>query len=106
MVAFRVKDRGFMTLGADAVTFGDQLIAVGIVAIAADNACLVHLTLYKGSIDIHLIANLPVWPVQRVLDECQSMGIQQVPAVVVIPQGTSSCMTASAVVDLGVLTFR
>ena len=44
-----------MTLGADGVSIGNQLIAVGVVAVAAYLACLRHLALHDGSVNINLI---------------------------------------------------
>jgi hypothetical protein len=56
---------GFVALGADGVSFGNQLIAVGVVAVAAYHARLRHLALHEGSIDVDLIKNLPVVPIER-----------------------------------------
>jgi len=64
-----------MALGTDVVTFGDKLITVRVVAVATDNPRLIHLALYEGSVDIHLIANLSVRPVKRILYQRQPMGI-------------------------------
>ena len=60
-----VVSLAFVALGADGVSFGNQLIAVGVVAVAAYHACLRHLALHEGSVNINLIKNLPVVPIQR-----------------------------------------
>jgi hypothetical protein len=56
---------GFMALGADGVSFGNQLVAVGVVAVAAHHTCLRHLALHEGTVDINLIKNLAVVPIER-----------------------------------------
>ena len=63
-----VVSLGFVALGADGVAFGNQLIAVGIVAVAAYHACLRHFALHEGAIDVDLIENLPVVPLERGLE--------------------------------------
>ena len=54
-----------MALGADGVSLGNQLIAVGVVAVAAYHARLRHLALHEGSIDVDFIKNLPIVPIER-----------------------------------------
>jgi hypothetical protein len=56
---------GFMALGADGVSFGNQLIAVGVVAVAAHHTCLRHLALHERTVDVNLIKNLAVVPIER-----------------------------------------
>ena len=55
----------FMTLGADGISFGNQLITVGVVTVAAYHARLRHLALHEGPVNVNLIKNLPVVPVER-----------------------------------------
>ena len=57
-----------MTLGADGVPFGNQLITVRVVAIATYDACLSHLALHEGPVNIDLVENLAVVPIQRRLE--------------------------------------
>ena len=47
MVSNRIVGLGFMTLGADAIALGNELIAVWVVAVTADDARLCHFALHK-----------------------------------------------------------
>ena len=60
-----VVSLAFVALGADGVSFGNQLIAVGVVAVAAYYARLRHLALHEGPVNINLIENLTVVPIER-----------------------------------------
>jgi len=62
--------RRCMTLPTHGITLGNELITMGIVAVGADHASLMHFTLDKGAIDIDFIANLAIWPIQGRVDEC------------------------------------
>jgi hypothetical protein len=59
---------GFVALGADGVSFGNQLIAVWVVAVATHHAGLSHLALHEGPVNIDLVENLAVVPIQRRLE--------------------------------------
>jgi hypothetical protein len=52
-----------MALAAYGITLGNELIAMGVVAVGANDASLVHFTLDEGTIDIDFIANLAIWPI-------------------------------------------
>jgi hypothetical protein len=60
-----VVSLGFVALGADGVSFGNQLITVGVVAVAAHHACLRHLALHEGTVNIDLVENLAIVPIER-----------------------------------------
>ena len=53
-----------VALGADGVARCPHLKAMGFVAIAADNARLVHLALHEGAVDIDLVEDLAIVVVQ------------------------------------------
>jgi hypothetical protein len=58
---------------------------VGVVAIAANHSRLMHFALYKRAVDVNLIANLAIRPIEGLLNERKSVGVEQVGAVVVVP---------------------
>ena len=55
---------GFVALGADGVPLGNQLVTVRVVAVAAYHARLSHLTLHEGPVNIDLVENLAVVPIE------------------------------------------
>ena len=69
-------------------------------AIAADHPCLIHLTLYKRPVDVVLIPNLAVREVQGPLRQGQSVGVQQLRAVMVVAQRAATRVTACAIINL------
>ena len=89
-----------MALSTHGVALGDKLIAVGIVAIGANHARLVHFALDKRAVNVDLVTDLPVWPVQWFLDQGQPVGVQQRLARVVFTEGAPSGMTTPAGIDL------
>ena len=56
---------GLVALGTDRITFSHKFIAVRVVAVATHNAGLSHLALHEGPVDVDLIKNLSVVPVER-----------------------------------------
>ena len=90
-----------VALGTDAVVRRPQGQAVGLVAVAADHAGLVHLALQEGAVDIDLVQDLAIGVVQRGLGQCQAVGGQQVGAVVVLAQGAATRVAAATAVHLG-----
>ena len=101
MVGGGVEHLGAVALGADTVAGGTQCLAVGFVAVAADHAGLVHLALQERAVDVDLVQNLSIRVVQRRLQHGQSVGVEQLGSVVVVPQGATARVAARAVVHLG-----
>ena len=91
-----------VALGAHAIARSAQLQAVRLVAITAHHAGLVHLALHKRAVFVDFVANLAVGVVQRRLRQGQTMSVQQVRAIVVIPQRPTARVTAAAAVYLRV----
>ena len=65
MVGNRIVGLGFVTLGADTITLGNELIAMWVMAVATDDTRLCHFALHERAVYVDLVANLPVVPVQR-----------------------------------------
>ena len=65
-----------MTLGAHAVALCNQLVAVRVMAIGAGHPSLMHLALNERAVNIDLLADLPIGPVKRLLNNRQAVGIQ------------------------------
>jgi hypothetical protein len=76
VVRGRVVLRSRVALATHGIILGNEFIAMGVVAVAANDASLMHFTLDEGAIDIDFIANLAIWPIQGRVDECQAVGIQ------------------------------
>ena len=62
--------RSRVALAAHGITLGNELITMGVVAVGANDASLVHFTLDKRAINIDFVANLAIWPIQGRVDEC------------------------------------
>jgi hypothetical protein len=75
MMGRRIKHRGLVTLRTQRVSFGDKLVAVGIVAIRAHHARLVHFALYERPIYIDLVPYLPIGPVKWIFDQRKTVGV-------------------------------
>jgi hypothetical protein len=75
---------------AERIPVGVYPSAVGLVAILAYHPCLVHFTLKVGSINIHLVLDLPVGKIEILLQQGRPVGIQQGASMVVIFGGHSS----------------
>lgn len=64
MMGARVVGLRFVALGAHAIAFCNEFIAVRVVTVATDNARLRHFALHKRAVYIDLIANLSVMPIE------------------------------------------
>ena len=71
-----IVSAGQMTLGAHAVALCNQLVAVRVMAIGAGHPSLMHLALNERAVNIDLLADLPIGPVKRLLNNRQAVGIQ------------------------------
>ena len=67
---------GQMALGADTVAFDNELVAMGVMAVGAGNARLMHFALYKRAVDIDFAADLTIGPVQGFLDCGEPVRVQ------------------------------
>src|SRR5271169_544029 len=77
--------------------------AVGVVAVPAGDASVVHAALEKRSVFVNLVLLLPVGEVEPLLEERWAVGVQERPTVnVVVRHRGSPGMTTSASLDLGV----
>ena len=84
VVVRRVIGGSLVALGAHTIACGPQGIAMWLMAIGANDACLVHLALHEGTVNIDLIKNLAIVVIKRRLKHGQAMSIEQVGAIVVI----------------------
>ena len=95
-----VVGAGHVALGANPVALDHQLVAVGVVAVGADHTRLMHFALNKRAVDVDFVANLPVGPVERLLDDREAVGIKQWPTRVVLAQGAAPSVTSPAGINL------
>ena len=93
-----------MALSTQPITLGDGGVAVRIVAIGAHHTGLVHFALYKRSVNVHFIANLPIRPIQGLFNKRQPVRIEQVSAIMVVAQCAAPCMAAGTVVNLNIVS--
>lgn len=76
MVRGVVVVAGQMALGTDPIPFRHQLVAVRIVAVGAGHTSPVHFALNERTVDIYLVTNLPIGPVERGLNHRQTVSVQ------------------------------
>ncbi len=66
-----------MAASADGVALGEQLKAVGLVAVAADDPLMVHAALDEGAVDEDLVLDLPVREVERGIQQGEAETLMQ-----------------------------
>ena len=73
---------------------------MGLVAITADDAGAIHGTLYEGTVDVDLVADLSVEVIKGIFQQAKPVCIEQVVSVLVLAQCASAGMAAAAAFDL------
>ena len=73
VVILGIVDFRIVALRAYAVTGCSQRRTMWFVAVRANNTGLVHLALYKGSIDVDLVKDLPIRMIQRLAQQTASV---------------------------------
>jgi hypothetical protein len=68
---------GHVASVAKGVPIHIYLTAVRFMAVLANHPGLVHFALEKGSIDINLLQDLPVWIIESLVQQGRPVGIQQ-----------------------------
>ena len=97
----RVELRRQMALGADGVAWGPQLQRVRLVTVRAGDSLRVHPALHERAPVVDLVAHLPVVPVEIVVEERQSMGVERRLAVdVVVGDAAGAAVATRAHLDL------
>ena len=77
MMCCAVELRRRMTLRAHGVAFGAQLAAMRLVAIAAGDACRVHLALQERTPVVDFVALLPIGMVERRAEQRRPVVIEE-----------------------------
>ena len=89
-----------MAAETDLAPWCAELAAVRVVAVRARHATVEHLRLQKGAVLVDLVADLPVRVVEPILEQRDSMGVTERPAVaVVVGELAAARVTAPAQLD-------